>query len=410
MAGYFKPDLVHELRRKTYLRNSGLAVEVYLGLLRERASVILAQGKSVGYPASLAASLHLALEQVSAEDPAALVLLRLASQCATEPIPLTLFTTHPDQLPAPLKDAAADPVAFVRVTGLVRRRALARVGPDSLQLHRLVQAILRSNSVRSTPTSGEMTTLARRLLRKVMPADPWDNPASWPVWRQLLPHVLAVTDPTQDARGAHSDTVQVAWLLDHAATYLHARGEPQPAHALFHRAHQLRRDSLGEDHPDTLASANNLAAVLRALGEYRQTHTLDEDALTHRRQILGEDHPSTLTSASNLARDLYALGEYRQARTLDEDILTRCRRILGEDHPDTLASANNLAAVLRELGEYRQAHTLDEDTLTRCRRVLGEDHPHTLASASNLARDLYALGEDQQARELEAWIARQRGA
>jgi tetratricopeptide (TPR) repeat protein len=232
--------------------------------------------------------------------------------------------------------------------------------------HRLVQAILRDNPTRSTPTNKVMTTVARRLLREAVPAEPWNDPASWPAWRQLLPHVLAVTDPTHPT--TPKDARELAWLLDRAATYLHARGEPRPARALFERAHQLYRDTLGED------------------------------------------HPTTLTSVNNLALDLWALGEDQQARTLDEDTLTRRRRVLGEDHPDTLASAHNLARVLSALGEDQQARTLNEDTLTRRRRVLGEDHPDTLASAHNLARVLSALGEDQQARELEEWVTRQRGA
>ena len=63
-------------------------------------------------------------------------------------------------------------------------------------------------------------------------------------------------------------------------------------------------------------------------------------------QLKGEDHPDTLTSASNLANDLRALGEVQAARDLDQDTLDRKRRVLGEDHPDTLTSANNLAADL----------------------------------------------------------------
>ena len=67
--------------------------------------------------------------------------------------------------------------------------------------------------------------------------------------------------------------------------------------------------------------------------------------------MLGEDHPDTLTSANNLAIDLRALGEDQAARDLDQDTLARRRRVLGEDHPDTLTSANNLPTDLRELGE-----------------------------------------------------------
>ena len=55
-------------------------------------------------------------------------------------------------------------------------------------------------------------------------------------------------------------------------------------------------------------SAKNLAEDLRDLGEHRAARELDQDTLERRRRVLGEDHPSTLTSENNLAADLRALG------------------------------------------------------------------------------------------------------
>jgi ornithine cyclodeaminase/alanine dehydrogenase-like protein (mu-crystallin family) len=78
------------------------------------------------------------------------------------------------------------------------------------------------------------------------------------------------------------------------------------------------------------------------------------------RRVLGDDHPDTLTAAYNVAVDLRALGEYQQARALDEDTVARYRRVLGDDHPHTLASADNLAVDLRALGEHEQARQLQE--------------------------------------------------
>jgi tetratricopeptide (TPR) repeat protein len=339
-----------------YLQETGLTADTYLQLLTRRATAILAQGVPATYRVSLAASLQLAFDQLAAEDPAALVLLRLTAQLAPEPIPFTLFTARPDQLPPPLATAAGDPVAFAGITGLLRRRALARVGPDSLQVHRLVQAIL-GGSPASTPTEDDLTTVVRRLLQDAVPVDSWNTPASWPAWRQLLPHVLAVTDPT---RGADPDSRDVPWLLDRAALYLHAQGEPRPARALFERAHQLYLDMLGEDHPDTLISANNLAGDLGELGEYQRARQLHEDALIRRRRVLGHDHPETLRSASNLAHNLSQLGEHERARALDEDTLTRRRRVLGDDHPDALFSASRLAVDMANLSEHERARELEE--------------------------------------------------
>ncbi|MGH4000318.1 MAG: tetratricopeptide repeat protein, partial [Pseudonocardiaceae bacterium] len=79
------------------------------------------------------------------------------------------------------------------------------------------------------------------------------------------------------------------------------RGEPASARPLRERALRLRHSALGEDHPDTLESANNLALNLHELGQYEQARQLNDDTLTRRRRVLGEDHPDTLESANNLA-------------------------------------------------------------------------------------------------------------
>jgi hypothetical protein len=81
--------------------------------------------------------------------------------------------------------------------------------------------------------------------------------------------------------------------------------------------------------------------------------------------VLGDDHPDTLISASNLALILSDLGERRAARVLHEDTLTRRRRVLGDDHPSTLSSASNLALILSDLGEHHAARELKHEVRRR---------------------------------------------
>ncbi len=371
-----------------YLDETGLPADEYLRLLRTRAAELLADDAPTGYSVSLAASWHVAFDRLAADDPAALELLALCAQLAPEPIPFTLFTDHADALPGGLGAMVGDPLAFARLTRLLRNRSLARVEPNSVQVHRLVQAILRSRSAGEAAES-DMAAAAVRLLRAAVPPDPWNNLGTWPEWRRLLPHVLTATDASRALDHAGDD---VAWLLNEAATYLQTRGDPAVSLPLFERAFELRRGALGEEHPDTLTSANNLASNLGALGQYEAARRLNEDTLARRRRVLGEEHPDTLTSASNLAADLRALGQYEAALRLAEDTLVRRRRVLGEEHPDTLTSASHLARYLRALGQYEAARRLNEDTLARRRRVLGEDHPDTLISANNLAVNLGGVG------------------
>ena len=79
------------------------------------------------------------------------------------------------------------------------------------------------------------------------------------------------------------------------------------------------------------------------MGRYAEARDLHRDTLDRQRRVLGEDHPETLFSANNLAADLHGLGEVRAARDLAQDTLDRRRRVLGLDHPETLFSADGLA-------------------------------------------------------------------
>ncbi|MGH3975968.1 MAG: FxSxx-COOH system tetratricopeptide repeat protein, partial [Pseudonocardiaceae bacterium] len=377
-----------------YLADTATSVEDYLTLLAERTTELLAQGTPATYPMSLAATVQIALDRLATQSPAALQLLTLAAYLAPEPIPLTLFTTKPTRLPNPLATAAADPLAFAELTQLLRRYGLTRADPTTLQLHRLLAAILRAQPHQQP----DLPALAIRLLRVAVPADDaWDNPPDWPAWRQLLPHVLAATDLDRTL-----DTVvqEVAWLLGRAGTYLHTRGEPGPARPLLERSWALHRARLGDDHPDTLNSADTLAASLRDLGQYEAALELGEDTLTRQRRVLGDDHPDTLNSASNLAVYLAGLGRYQAARQLAEDTLTRQRQVLGDDHPKTLVSAGSLAGYLWELEQHEAARRLAENTLTHRRRTLGDDHPNTLLSASSLTAMLRGLGQHEAAHQL----------
>jgi hypothetical protein len=377
------------------LAAAGWSASTYLRLLRERADELLAR-EAGGYPVSVAAAWQVTFTQLAEIEPAAVQLVTLAAWLAPEPIPLTVFTEQATRLPSPLADIVDDPLAWADLLALLRQRAVARVSPDSLLLHRIPAALLRAHSPATEQTDG-WHSRAIIVLKGCVPVDPWNQPATWPAWQALLPHVLAVTDNT-----GVSDTVvdDVDWLLDRMATYLKTRGDSRAARRHFERAYRERRARLGEDHPDTLLSANNLALDLQDLGQYQQTYNLNQDILDRRRRLLGEDHPDTLSSANNLAFDLRDLGKYQQAHDLNQDTLDRRRRVLGEDHPDTLLSANNLAVDLRDLGQHQQSHGLNQDTLDRRRRVLGEDHPDTLSSANNLALDLRDLGQHQQAHDL----------
>jgi tetratricopeptide (TPR) repeat protein len=382
------------------LADTGMAADEYLQLLGARAQDVLDHDPGGAYPQSVAASWAVAFDRLASDEASALDLLMLVAWCGPEPVPLGLLTDHPDALPQQLQPIATDPLVLARCTSILQRRGMATVSPHAIQLHRVPAALLRARGQGMevmADTSWATTVIG--LLDASAPGDVRINPSAWPIWRQLLPHVLAAAGHDVALNLA---PVPATRLLDGAATYLLMRGEPQAALAPYERTYDVRREKLGNEHLDTLTSANNLALNLYWLGDYRRASALDEDTLSRRRRILGEDHPDTLTSASQLATDLWLLSDYSQARILQDEVLSRRRRVLGEDHPDTLTSASQLGLVLWSLGDYQQARQLENDTFTRSCRVLGEDHPDTLISASQLGMVLWHLGDYQQARQLQS--------
>ncbi|GAA2699064.1 hypothetical protein GCM10010412_095290 [Nonomuraea recticatena] len=90
-------------------------------------------------------------------------------------------------------------------------------------------------------------------------------------------------------------------------------------------------------------------------GHLGAARELSEEVLRRRRRTLGDDHPRTLMSMNNLATTLRDLGELGAARELHGEALRRRRRTLGDDHPDTLQSMHNLAVTLADLGELGAA-------------------------------------------------------
>ena len=154
---------------------------------------------------------------------------------------------------------------------------------------------------------------------------------------------------------------------------------------------------LGETHPDTLTSRNNLAAAYQAAGRLDEAIPLYERTLADRERVLGETHPDTLTSRNNLAAAYQAAGRLDEAIPLYERTLADREQVLGETHPDTLTSRNNLALAYRAAGRLDEAIPLFERTLADCERVLGETHPDTLGSRNNLAYAYQAAGRLDEA-------------
>jgi CHAT domain-containing protein/Tfp pilus assembly protein PilF len=181
---------------------------------------------------------------------------------------------------------------------------------------------------------------------------------------------------------------------------LYRKGDFRHAIRFAEQAANIRRRLLGDQHPDTATSLNNLAEVYRSLGDYAKAEPLCRQALEIRKKVLGENHPNTATSLNNLALLYQLLGDYAKAESLDRRALEIRKKVLGENHTETAASLNNLAELYQSLGDYAKAESLFRQALGIDKKALGETHPEYATDLNNLAELYRSLGDYKKAEPL----------
>ena len=88
----------------------------------------------------------------------------------------------------------------------------------------------------------------------------------------------------------------------HARLGAEGPGQDDEAEPLYREVLEVRRENLGDRHPDTLISMNNLGLLLQDNGHLAAAELLLCEALEGMRETLGNQHPSTLTVINALAQ------------------------------------------------------------------------------------------------------------
>ncbi|WP_326550001.1 FxSxx-COOH system tetratricopeptide repeat protein [Micromonospora sp. NBC_01813] len=377
-----------------WLAATGTMVDDYLRLLDTHLAEVLSDSPPHGYERPVAITWRLSLERIRQHMPAAAKLLEVCAFFAAEPIPTSLFYNERFiELLLPLDPLLSEPLVQGRLINEISRYALARVdsGQSTIQLHRLVQAVIRAG----LPPAEQEANLrhVHDVLAAVNPKDP-DDAAHWPAYRRLHQHVMAagvLSSPVPAVRQLVIDMVRYLWKVGD-----YHSGQEFGEAALA----QWRLASGGADDITTLSLRLHLGNTTRSLARYEEAYLNDDQVYRELAERVGADHPYTIMAMSSLTADLRVKGQYEQAHDLDKQALEQSIRVLGEEHPRTTNAMNNLARSLGLVGDFRAAVELEERAWEIRVRTNGERHPSTLLYALNLARDYLDLGRYERAREL----------
>ncbi len=198
----------------------------------------------------------------------------------------------------------------------------------------------------------------------------------------------------------HSDTLASLEIL--AAARVQA-GKLDQAESLQRQLLEIHRRVLGEDSPEAFTSMNNLRLTLLKQGKLDEVERIRRQVFEMQRCRLGDEHPSTLEAMSDLERVLHRRGKLGEAETMLKQSVEIRRRFLGENHRDTLLSMNRLAAVLEESGKMDEAEASRREVL-EIQRIGGQERPDSVKAMSDLAATLWRGGKLDEAEAVNRHI------
>ncbi len=369
---------------------TAMPINEYIELLDSHIE-LLAEGKPINYPVSVAAFVTLATEQLRRDTPSTAQLFELFAYLGDEPVAVSLLINGKDaDVTEPLRSMLRAKVQLNRAVRDLNRFGLAKVdAAQRIQVHRLVQRVLRDTM------PAELAEAALRNVRNILvqasPGDPDENPdMEWHA--DLGPHI-----DTADLTNADSLDARTV-VLDHAR-YLFIIGDYAGSQRLAQRAVDIwQRETfdpkLGPDGEMTLLARAQLANARRASGDSASAAPLALDTYNRFRNspLLGPDHEFTLITGNQVGWDLRIAGKYLEALAFDQASVAAHRRVFrSEDDTYTLRAKLNLAVTYRMIGNFSEAFRLDQE-VAECWEDAGRSDRRSLEALMNMGRSYYGMG------------------
>mmetsp|Transcript_12715 Transcript_12715/g.19170 ORF Transcript_12715/g.19170 Transcript_12715/m.19170 type:complete len:402 (+) Transcript_12715:1-1206(+) len=178
---------------------------------------------------------------------------------------------------------------------------------------------------------------------------------------------------------------------------------------------EIRKESLGEAHPDTISSRTNLGSAIAAQvlqGGGSKGNLPKQSAFTKRRWKVAETHLRTALrhSMENKSEEEDAiemdssLEGLPKIRTLSAARMAQNLAVFLKSRAEQLASSKTKSAEV-DIGEMlAESRSLYEAALTVRMGLLGAEHPDTISSKFSLAELVAFLGDEEDANKMRQEI------
>ncbi|MCJ1312481.1 hypothetical protein MMC25_006155 [Agyrium rufum] len=359
-----------------YMNNNQITSSQYLQMLRSNddnkinllSKDFEAHGRYMSDPNPVTSTFFVSFSQLERSNPLGARYLQLASFLNANDIPNKIL---------PLAEGQ---IEMMQALGRLKAFAFIQQRDEhSFDMHQLVQLSAR-RWIMNNGNRNDILGLAIAQLLIVLPDPDVQNRSQW---ARYLPHVLSLWRLIE--KSASIDDLKIPQLMNKTGTWLSKMGRNNEAEMIFYKILTLQKRDLGAEHPETLLTMNNYAAVLLRQGRYEEATGVLSQVLDSRRKRFGDKYPDVLSSMNNLAYMLEATGRLHEASLLQEEVLVKRQQLFGLDHSATLLTMNNLAVICFKQGKVEEAMTMLTRVLATRSKILGENHSDVVSSMSSLA-------------------------
>lgn len=175
---------------------------------------------------------------------------------------------------------------------------------------------------------------------------------------------------------------------------------------IYSRVLTLQESTLGEIHPNTAATYQDIGLVQAKKGRFDNALRSLQKSLEIQEEVFGPYSPEVAITRSQLGHTIVLRGddgnelmEHRGALQQYRKALVIRERCLGEDHLDVAGSYQNIGESLCKLGDFQGALAAYRESLSILESLLGENHADVAAGHSLLGSVLYQQGDFQGAME-----------
>ncbi|MDR3267857.1 MAG: toll/interleukin-1 receptor domain-containing protein [Tannerella sp.] len=316
-------------------------------------------------------------------------LLNLCAFLMPERIDYHWFNSMKFYLPVPLRleARARAKSTFCKTLAELTRYSLAGIENNRIYFHRAIQQVTRD----SLPPN-EQQAWIRYCALLLIEQTHKDLTAliQRDMFLDFVPHFLSV---------AEWCTTEIKHL--EGVYYFIGRGfDEQSIYGLalewYRKSLSLSEKLLGEKHPATIATGQNIAKLYYKQEEYDQALEWYQKTLAIREKTLGKNHRDIAASCNHIASVYHDQEKYDQA--MEWYLKAMSVRAKVRDR-DIAIIYNNIATICDHMGEYGEAMEWNRKSLAIRERMYKNSHPDMSISYNNIATVHHNQGEYELALE-----------